>query len=246
VLDEAAMSRPVLILIHAEWETPALIDAALAGIPSVRRSILAERAPGLPSVAELGGLVVMGGPQDANDDERYPGLAAERRILAEAVSAEVPVLGVCLGMQLLAVALGARLHLRHGQEIGFAPVELTERGAIDPLLAPFASERSATFLHWHSDAVELPSGAELLASTRPTPVQAFRIGSAVGTQFHPEADAALLESWLATDAMVASLAPAHVERIRSDGQAHLPALRAPAQRGFGTFASAVRRRRGEL
>src|SRR5690606_2340866 len=104
----------------------------------------------------------------------------------------VPVLAVCLGMQLLALALGAKLHLRHGQEIGFAPVALTESGANEPVLAPFARQRATTFLHWHSDAVELPSGAELLASTPLTPVQAFRLGSALGTQFHPEADEALL------------------------------------------------------
>src|SRR5690606_6616236 len=194
-----------LILIHAEWEQPALIEAALAGVPCVQRSIVAERAPELPPAGDLAGLVVMGGPQDANDDARYPGLPAERRLLADAVGAEVPVLGVCLGMQLLAVALGATLHLRHGRELGFAPVELTARGAEDPVLGPFARERAATFLHWHSDAVELPRGAELLAATPITPVQAFRIGSALGTQFHPEGDAALLERWLATPDMVAGL-----------------------------------------
>jgi GMP synthase (glutamine-hydrolysing) len=237
------MSRPVLVLLHAPWETPGLIDAALAGIPSGVRTILEEASPALPAARELGGLVVMGGPQDANDDARYPGLAAERRLIADAVSADVPVLGVCLGMQLLALALGARLHLRHGQELGFAPVELTPPGAADPAFAPFARAGFATFLHWHSDAVELPSGAALLASTPCTPVQAFRIGSALGTQFHPEADAALLESWLATPSMVAGLAPEQVARLRSEGQAHLPGLRAPALASLGAFAAAVRNRR---
>lgn len=241
------MTRSVLVLQHAPWETPALIETALGDLPILRRSVLEERSPELPPVSQLLGLVVMGGPQDANDDQRYPGLRAERRLLAEAVSADVPVLGVCLGMQLLGLALGATLHLQHGKEIGFAPVTLTEAGARDPVLGAFAardpsSARSAPLLHWHSDAVELPRGAELLASTALTPVQSFRIGSALGTQFHPEADAALLRTWLATPAMVDSLPPGLAERIRADGETHLPGLRTAALEGLTRFADAVRRR----
>lgn len=238
-----AMVRPVLVLTHVAWETPALIDVALAGIPTIRRTVLDERAPELPSPRELGGLVVMGGPQDANDDERHPGLRVERRLLADAVSAEVPVLGVCLGMQLLALALGATLHLRHGKEVGFAVVELGARAATDPVLGPFARSGSPAFLHWHSDAVELPRGAELLASTAVTPVQAFRVGSALGTQFHAEADAALLATWLGTPAMTDELQPDDVAGIRRDGELYLPGLRAAALQGFGAFAAAVEQRR---
>ena len=239
------MSRPVLVFIHAPWETPALIDTALAGIPSVRRTVLEERSPELPRVNELGGLVVMGGPQDANDDVRYPGLRAERQLLAEAVEADVPVLGVCLGMQLLGLALGAQLHLQHGREIGFAPVQLTEQAEVDPVLGPLARAGAPTVLHWHSDAVELPRGVTLLGSTPRTPVQAFRIGSALGTQFHPEADAALLETWLATPAMVGTLPAEQIESIRADSSLHLPRLRNAALQGFAAFATAVRQRRGE-
>jgi GMP synthase (glutamine-hydrolysing) len=172
------MSRPVLVFIHAPWETPALIGTALAGIASVHRTIIEEPAPNLPPVKDLGGLVVMGGPQDANDDARYPGLRVERRLIAEAVEVGVPVLGVCLGMQLLGLALGAKLHLQHGREVGFAPVHLTAQAALDPVLEPFSRAGSPTVLHWHSDAIELPAGATLLASTALTPVQAFRFGSA--------------------------------------------------------------------
>lgn len=237
------MQRPVLVLIHAPWETPALIETALGDVPTVIRSIVDEPAPELPAVSELGGLVVMGGPQDANDDSGHPGLPRERRLLAEAVSADVPVVGVCLGMQLLALALGAKLHLRHGQEIGFGPVELTTWGQDDPVLSPFARAGRTSFLHWHSDAVELPNGARLLASTPLTPVQAFRIGSALGTQFHPEADPALLDAWLETAAMTNGLPAPDIERIRNDGKALLPELRSVALAGFGAFATAVRQYR---
>jgi len=100
--------RPVLVLTHAAWETPALIEHALGTIPTLELSVLDQAEPTLPRASELGGVVVMGGPQDANDDRNHPGLRAERRLLADAVSADIPVLGVCLGMQLTALALGAR------------------------------------------------------------------------------------------------------------------------------------------
>lgn len=238
------MVRPVVILTHAAWESPALIATALAGVPIVQRSIVDERSPTLPPARELAGLVVMGGPQDADDDARHPGLEAERRLLADAVAADVPVLGVCLGMQLLALALGARLHLRHGREVGFAPVTMTDAGAHDPVLGALAERSCTTVLHWHTDAVELPSGATLLARTEVTPVQAFRLGSALGAQFHPEADAELLDDWLATPSMIDGLAPDDIARIRRDGGSLLPSLRTAALAGLEAFAVVVRDRRG--
>ncbi|KGM14647.1 hypothetical protein N867_18285, partial [Actinotalea fermentans ATCC 43279 = JCM 9966 = DSM 3133] len=166
-------ARPLLVLQHAPWEGPALVARALAarapGVELVTRSVLDHAAPDLPAPADLAGLVVLGGPMGADDDARHPGLAAERSLLARAVDADLPVLGVCLGMQLLARALGAAVHAGHGTEIGFAPVEVL---ADDPVLRPLGP--APTVLHWHSDAAELPSGATLLARSTVTPVQAFR------------------------------------------------------------------------
>jgi GMP synthase (glutamine-hydrolysing) len=229
--------RPVLVLTHVAHEGPGLVARALDGLPITTRTVLDDPSPRLPAVADLAGLVVMGGPQDADDDAGHPGLAAERRLLAEAVDAGLPTLGVCLGMQLLALALGAPLHRRHGTEIGFAPVDVV---AQDPLLAP-AGPRP-TVLHWHSDAVDLPSGATLLASTETTPVQAFRAGSAVGTQFHLEVDPTVLDLWLSTPQMVADLEPDEVAAIRLGSRQHLAALRPGADLGLASFAAAVRER----
>lgn len=232
--------RPVLVLTHAPHEGPGAVARALSGVPYGVRTVLDVAEPRLPAPADVAGIVVMGGPMDADDDANHPGLAAERRLLADAVAADVPVLGVCLGHQLLALALGSTLHRRAGVEVGFAPVQVV---ADDPVLGGLGGPGSApTVLHWHSDAVDLPAGATLLASTDATPVQAFRAGSGVGLQFHPELDAAMLDLWLATPDMVAGLDDDEVAAIRDDGTRHLPDLLPAAVRAFDAFAAQVRAR----
>jgi len=227
--------RPVLVLTHVPHEGPGLIAAGIDG-PVRVRTVVDDPDPRLPALGDVSGVVVMGGPMDA-DDVRHPGLAAERRLLAAAVDADVPVLGVCLGMQLLALALGARLHLRHGSEVGFAPVDVV---ADDPVLGALGAR--PTVLHWHADAVDLPSGATLLASTPTTPVQAFRAGSALGLQFHPEVTRSMLDLWLATPDMTSGLDPDEVEAVRADGATHLPTLVPAAEKAFAAFGELVRAR----
>jgi GMP synthase (glutamine-hydrolysing) len=230
--------RPALVLTHASWEGPGLVADALAGVPLDVRTVLNRSDPDLPAPADLAGLVVMGGPQGADDDAAHPGLAAERALLRRTVEAGVPVLAVCLGMQLLATALGAAVHRGHGTEIGFAPVDVL---GPDPVLAPLGER--PTVLHWHSDAVDLPTGAKLLASTPATPVQAFRAGSALGLQFHVEVDDALLGRWLATPAMTGALPADVVAGLSADAGRVLRALVPAARSGLASFAAAVRERR---
>jgi GMP synthase (glutamine-hydrolysing) len=233
------VTRTLLVLQHAPWERPGLITRVLAEtapmLPVRTATVLDERRPDLPAARDLAGLVVMGGPMNADDDARHPGLATERRLLADAVDADVPVLAVCLGMQLLARALGAVVHPGAGTEIGFAPVDVL---ADDPVLAPLGSRPAV--LHWHSDAADLPTGATLLASTPTTPVQAFRAGSALGLQFHLEMDAHLLEEWLTAPPMVADLARHGVVDLADQAAIALPALAPRAVVGLTAFAEAVR------
>lgn len=227
--------RPVLVLTHAPHEGPGLI-APVLDAPVRVRTVVSSDDPVLPGLDEVSGIVVMGGAMDA-DDERYPGLAAERRLLSDAVAADVPVLGVCLGMQLVALALGAELHRRNGTEIGFAPLDVVADDAVLGLLGD-----RPTVLHWHDDAVSLPVGARLLASTPATPVQAFRAGSALALQFHPELEPRMLDLWLATPEMADGLADDEIEAIRADGAKYLPDLAPAARAMVGGFAEQVRAR----
>lgn len=240
----------VLVIQHAAWEGPGLIGRALGerGIVWSSVSVLDEHDPDLPDVGSLAGLVVMGGGMGALDDRTHPGLAAERRLLAEATAAGVPVLGICLGMQLLAVALGAELRTAHGEEIGIAPVSLTGAGLRDRYLYPLTVDASPDpeVLHWHGDAVTAPEGATVLASTPLTPVQAFRLGSAVGLQFHLELDGADLDTWLTQPEMLAETSAAAAAQMRADAVRRMPSLVPRALVVFGAFADDVRARRDSL
>lgn len=140
-------------------------------------------------------LIVLGGPMGAYETERFPHLTSVIEMIRRQLKGERPVLGICLGAQLLAAAAGARVYPgARGKEIGWADVELSEAGASDPLWEGFP-RRFNTF-HWHGDTFDLPDGAELLARTEKY-VQSFRLGpAAYGVQFHPEVVPKDLESWI--------------------------------------------------
>jgi GMP synthase (glutamine-hydrolysing) len=140
-------------------------------------------------------LIVLGGPMGVYERDRHPFLAREIDLVREHLAREVPVLGICLGAQVLAAAAGADVYAGgNGKEIGWAEVELTDAGAADPIWAGFP--RRFTTFHWHGDTFDLPPGAELLARTDRYP-QAFRLGDrAYGVQFHPEVVPEALASWI--------------------------------------------------
>lgn len=176
------------------WEGPGLIgfEAEARGLHTdIRRLDLGVSLP-LPN--EVEGLVVMGGPMGVYETGRHPFLLKECSLIAELVRRNQPVLGVCLGAQLLARALGARVFPGHGAEIGCGSVHLTSEGSQDPLLGP-AGPNIPVF-HWHGDTFDLPEGATLLASSTDYPHQAFRYGKcAYGLQFHIEPDSSLWSAW---------------------------------------------------
>ncbi|MDO8106660.1 type 1 glutamine amidotransferase [Isoptericola sp. b441] len=164
----------------------------------------------VPTLAESGdGLLVLGGPQHAYDDEGSPWLPATRALLADATHAQLPTLGICLGAELLAVATGGAVQVAAppGREAGAIAVAPRPDAATDPLLGDLAADVPADHplgggvLAWvpsmHADAVvTLPPGAVWLGSSRQYPYQAFRVGAAAwGLQFHPEASAATVVGW---------------------------------------------------
>ena len=166
-------------------------------------------------------LIVLGGPIGAYQIDRYPFLADELRLIERRVAADKPLLGVCLGAQLLATACGASVSRMERKEIGFAPLALTEAGRTSPL----AALDNLPVLHWHGDQFYLPEGATLLASSEQCPHQAFSIGDRVlGLQFHAETDCRTLENWLVGHASELAQAGFDVAAIREDAVRHGPSL----------------------
>lgn len=229
--------RPTLLAIqHVPWETPHRILDACGGLDVHTVKPLAGQP--LPDHDEVAGAVVMGGPMNV-DDPRHPELATEREWLAEAMRRDLPVLGICLGAQLLARALGAEVRRGEGPELGYAPVEIVDPD--DPILGALAPR--TTVPHWHGDVFDLPDGASHLARSERTEIQAFRRGNAWGVLFHPESDLALLEAWLAVPEMVHEACVA----LGDDGAAALPSqaeaaeadLLARTTPGLEAFASLV-------
>ncbi|MDO5618494.1 glutamine amidotransferase [Kocuria sp.] len=183
-------------------------------------------------------LVVLGGPVGAYDMDSYPFLVQERSVLAARLSANRPTLGICLGAQLMAHALGAEVTAAPHQEIGYAPVDLTEEGSESVL----AQLQETPVLHWHGDQFEIPLGATRLAETRGFPNQAFQLGpNVLGLQFHLEADYRRIEQWLIGHAVELSGAGVPPEVIRYEAAHHGPALERAMQATVNAWLDGLQR-----
>jgi GMP synthase (glutamine-hydrolysing) len=184
-----------LLVVQHEPSSPPGLLAAAAAATGVELQVV--EAPGEPVPATLDGadgLVVLGGVMDADESDAYPHLARTMDLLADAAARSAPALGICLGAQLAAAALGGRAYPGPaGEEIGWTKVELTDAGRADPVLG--ALHEPAELFEWHHDTFDPPPGATLLAGGAVYPSQAFRLGSVVAVQFHPEVDGPLLAGW---------------------------------------------------
>jgi len=181
---------------HEEFEEPAYIRDWLLrrGHRLVTTGLFREGAS-FPDPESFDLLLLMGGPMSVNDEAGYPWLAEEKLFIRRAVEGGKKVLGICLGAQLIACALGGRVYPNPMKEIGWYPVELTAAGKESRL---FPRDRF-TVLHWHGETFELPPGAALLAASAACPRQAFTAGSRVlGLQFHPEVKEETVRNFIAS------------------------------------------------
>ena len=195
------------------------------------------RDAGIDELAALRGedidlLVVLGAPIGANDEGSYPFLKDEIALLEQRLAARQPTLGICLGAQLMACALGARVHPGPEREIGWKPVTLADAGRASPL----RHFDACPVLHWHGDNFELPAGTQRLASTHACPNQAFALGdNALAFQFHPEADGRDFERWLLGHAVEIAAAGLSVAALRADTARFSAEAAARGQRCLGEW-----------
>jgi GMP synthase (glutamine-hydrolysing) len=186
-----------LLVVQHEPSAPPGLLAPAAAATGVELQVV--EAPGQPVPVTLDGadgLVVLGGVMDADETDAYPHLARTMDLVRDAAARSAPTLGICLGAQLAAAALGGRAYPGPaGEELGWTKVELTEAGRGDPVTG--ALQEPAELFEWHHDTFDPPPGATLLAGGAVYPSQAFRLGGVVAVQFHPEVDAPLLAGWWA-------------------------------------------------
>lgn len=200
------MSANVVVLQHGPQVPPGYVAAALAAAGVESEVVPLHTGAAMPSVDGWDGIVSLGGAMGAYDETKYPFLVTEKALLRDAVAAGVPVLGLCLGCQLLADALGGRAYLADAPEIIFASIPRTEAGAVDPVVGLMTDP----VLSFHQDTWDLPPDATLLAATEDHP-QAFRLGSALGIQSHPEASPELVAEWIVSEVGERHLAVAGVD-----------------------------------
>jgi GMP synthase-like glutamine amidotransferase len=224
----------VLVFRHSPSDGLGLIADALDAytIPYEYADLYA--APASASLNEADVFIVMGGSMSANDE--LPFIGREIEHIRNAIECGKAVLGVCLGAQLIAKALGARVYANHVKEVGWAPVTFTDAALRDPLFAGVVG--NPIVFHWHAETFDLPSAAELLASSSACRNQAFRVGDRIyGLQFHLEVTPDMIVDWCQGNEASACARDA---RQPIDPHAHAARAREMAETIFGRWCSLVK------
>jgi GMP synthase-like glutamine amidotransferase len=226
---------PVLVFRHSPSDGLGLIGNALdANSISYDYADLYAPASAAPPLNEADALILMGGSMSANDG--LPFISCEIEYIRDAVRRGKPVLGVCLGAQLIAKALGARVYANSVREIGWAPVNFTDAALRDSLFTGMA--QAEVIFHWHAETFDLPAGAALLASSAACRNQAFRVGDRIyGLQFHLEVTPGVIVEWCHEDEACAG---ARDTRQPIDPHAHAARTRELAEAIFGRWCSLVK------
>ncbi len=225
-MPDSAFSRTAIALRHVPFEDLGCFAAPLAAAGYDLRYLEAGRDD-LAAAAAADLLVVLGGPIGVYEDAAYPFLAEEISLVERRLARDLPVLGICLGAQMMARALGSRVYPGNGKEIGWSRLNLTAAGSRSAL-APLAAD--VPVLHWHGDTYDLPAGAEHLAGSAQYPQQAFAYGrGGLALQCHIEVDTAAIEAWLIGHACELAGAGIDPAALRAASRQHGPRL-APVAR----------------
>lgn len=215
------------IIQHVTFEGPGAI-AEWAGERGHSVAITEQWSSGrLPALDDFDFLVVMGGPMSANDDAKIPWLAAENRLIAEALQDQKSILGVCLGAQLVAKVLGARVYRNQEKEIGWFPVRLTPEAAESKFFSRLPGTMNV--LHWHGETFDLPQGSICMAESDFCRIQSFELdGRVLGLQFHLEVQPDGLERLIENSAADLEPGPAVQSADKMRAFAHLSQTLRPA------------------
>jgi len=185
----------VAVIMHIESEGPGLFGELLRSSGAEVRAVRLHRGDPLPAVGEIDAALSMGGPMNVYEEAEHPFLADETLFLREAAARDLPVLGICLGAQMIAKAAGAAVTKNPVPELGWGIVALTEAGKVDPLFSGLPDVLPV--FQWHGDTFAIPADGALLATGGDCRTQALRYRNCWGLQFHLEADRTLLASWFA-------------------------------------------------
>jgi GMP synthase-like glutamine amidotransferase len=232
----------VLVLQHIACEPPGVYEDVLDEHGATIHRVELDEGDPLPDWREFDAIVAMGGPMGALDDDEHPWLTDEKRLIADAVRSGLPFWGVCLGVQLLAASLGARVYSGSAPEVGVLPVLLTDEALADPVFV--GTPRELLSLQWHGDTFDLPDGATRLAGSPAYPNQAFRVGAdAYGVQFHLEVSPALAREWADVPEYAESLervlGPGALDRLIAELEARADGLLSHGRRLFERWLGAA-------
>ena len=234
--------KKILVIRNVSYETEGMLEPLLRGAGLELNIVdFQQDAAAEPALEGHSGLVVMGGPMGVGDTRRYPHLTRVKRLCAQAMERSVPLVGVCLGAQIMASALGSEVYRNPVREVGWYDLAATGAARRDPLFSQLESHE--VVLQWHGDTFDLPGGAVLLASSPDCPNQAFRYGeNGYAIQFHLEILKSMVEEWVRRDAARGWLSERgriSAARILADTRAYMHRSQELGRRVFTRFAGLI-------